>query len=68
VSEDGQTWRPVDNKENNEDLDRESRTGTFAVAEGDPCRFIRLVQIGRNQSGDDRLWIEAWEIFGTLIE
>jgi hypothetical protein len=68
VSENGKTWREVDNKQDNEDLDGESRTRTFPVAPGDACRFIKLVQIGRNQSGDDRLWIEAWEIFGTLIE
>ena len=68
VSEDGQNWREVDHKEDNEDIDGESRTRTFAVAGGDACRFIRLVQIGTNHSGDDRLWIEAWEIFGALIE
>jgi hypothetical protein len=53
VSEDGQNWREADHKEDNEDLDGESRTRTFAVAGEHVCRFIRLVQIGTNHSGDD---------------
>jgi hypothetical protein len=33
------------------------------------CRFIRLMNIGTNHTvNDDSLWIEAWEIFGGLIE
>jgi hypothetical protein len=42
--------------------------GTFAVAGGEECRFIRLVNIGRNHLGTDQLNISAWEIFGSLIE
>jgi hypothetical protein len=34
---------------------------------GGECRFIRLVQIGRSNYGDDTLCISAWEIFGSLI-
>jgi hypothetical protein len=43
-------------------------TGTFAVADGGECRFIRLVNIARNHLGNDCLFISAWEIFGNLIK
>jgi hypothetical protein len=51
-----------------EEDNRDRFTGTFAVAGGGECRFIRLVNIGRNHAGNDRLKISAWEIFGSLIE
>jgi hypothetical protein len=38
------------------------------VAGGGECRFIRLVNVGKNHFGDDQLNISAWEIFGSLIE
>jgi hypothetical protein len=68
TSEDGETWLEVDHKEDNNKLNGESRIGTFAVASGKECRFIRLVNIGRNHRGSDQIWISAWEIFGSLIE
>jgi hypothetical protein len=43
-------------------------SGTFTVAGGGECRFIRLVNIGRNHFGTDVLCISAWKIFGSLIE
>jgi hypothetical protein len=55
---------PVPDKQ----LNGKFRTGTFAVAGVGECRFIRLVHIGRNHLGNDRLCICAWEIFGSLIE
>jgi hypothetical protein len=39
---------------------------TFAI--GDPCRFIRVVNVGRNHDAGDCLRIEAWEIFGSLFD
>jgi hypothetical protein len=68
TSADGQTWREVAREENNEQLNGYNFTATFAVAGGGECRFVRLVQIGRNHLGDDILYIEAWEIFGSLFE
>jgi hypothetical protein len=68
TSTDGKGWREVAREENNEQLNGADFTGTFAVADGEECRFIRLVNIGRNHYGDDALFISAWEIFGTLIE
>jgi hypothetical protein len=52
----------------NKQLSGNRFTGTFAVAGGEECRFIRLVNIDRNHFGSDQLVISAWEIFGTVIE
>jgi hypothetical protein len=68
TSTDGKNWREVAREEDNEQLDDSRFTATFAVAGGWECRFIRLVNIGRNHFGDNCLLISAWEIFGNLIE
>jgi hypothetical protein len=68
MSADGKRWRDVAREENNEQLNGGWSTGTFAVAGGGGCRFIRLVQIGRNDIRNDDLVTSAWEIFGGLIE
>jgi hypothetical protein len=68
TSADGETWREVTREEDNEELNGRHFTGTFAVAGGGECRFIRLVNIGKNHRGNDWLWISAWEIFGSLVE
>jgi hypothetical protein len=68
TSTDGENWREVARVEDNR-IPADCRfTATFPVAGGEECRFIRLVNIGMNHFGDDRIWIGAWEIFGTLIE
>jgi hypothetical protein len=67
TSADGESWREVAHEENNGQLNGSRFTGTFAVADGE-CRFIRLVNIGRNHYGNDCLAVSAWEIFGSLIE
>jgi hypothetical protein len=69
TSADGQSWREVAHEEDNEELNNYLCSGTFPVVGGGECRFIRLVNIGRNHSGwNDILWISAWEIFGNLVE
>jgi hypothetical protein len=68
TSADGEGWREVAREEDNEQLNGELLTGTFAVADGGECRFIRLVNIGRSYGGSDWLMISAWEIFGSLID
>jgi hypothetical protein len=68
TSADGENWREVAREEDNEQLNGPMLTGTFAVAGGGKCRFIRLVNIGRNHAGDDALLFSAWEIFGSLIK
>jgi hypothetical protein len=68
TSVDGKNWREVAREEGNTQLNGERFTGTFAVAAGGECRFIRLVNIGRNHFGDDQRVISPWEIFGSLVE
>jgi hypothetical protein len=68
TSADGERWPEVAREENNKQLNGICFSATFAVAGGGECRFIRLVNIGRNHAGNDRIWITAWEIFGSLIE
>jgi hypothetical protein len=68
VSADGKSWREVAREEDNEQLNGKLFTGTFAVAGGGECRFIRLVNIGRNHRGNDSLFISAWEICGVLLD
>jgi hypothetical protein len=68
TSTDGENWREVAREDNNKQLNGEYFTATFPVAGGEECRFIRLVNIGRNHQGNDYLCISAWEIFGNLIE
>jgi hypothetical protein len=68
TSADGKNWREVAHEENNTQLNGKFFTATFAVADGGECRFIRLVNIGRNHYGGDGILISAWEIFGNLIE
>jgi hypothetical protein len=68
TSTDGENWREVAHEEDNKQLNSKWFTATFPVAGGEECRFIRLVNIGRNHWGSDSLNITAWEIFGNLIE
>jgi hypothetical protein len=68
TSADGKTWREVAREEASNQLNGIWFTGTFAVAGGGECRFIRLVNIDMNHGGSDSFNISAWEIFGSLIE
>jgi hypothetical protein len=68
TSTDGKNWREVAREEDNNQLNGDWFTATFPVAGGGECCFIRLVNIGRNHFGSNRLMISAWEIFGNLIE
>jgi hypothetical protein len=68
TSTDGENWREVAREEDNKQLNGSRFIATFPVAGGGECRFIRLVNIGRNHVGSDQLVISAWEIFANLIE
>jgi hypothetical protein len=68
TSTDGENWREVAHEEDNKQLNGNWFTATFPVAGGGECRFIRLVNIGRNHYGSDQICISGWEIFGNLIE
>jgi hypothetical protein len=64
----GATWWEVDPREDSKSLNGKWFTGTFAIAGAGECRFIRLVNIGKNYFRDDHLCISAWEIFGSLVD
>jgi hypothetical protein len=68
TSAEGESSQEVAQEKDNEKLNGKWFTGTFAVAGCEDCRFIRLVNIGRNHYRDDSLTITAWEIFGSLFE
>jgi hypothetical protein len=68
TSADGERWREVAREEDNKQLNGYRCIGTFPVADCGECRFIRLVNIGKNHWGSDCLVISAWEIFGSLLE
>jgi hypothetical protein len=68
TSTDGVSWWKVACEKGNEQLNGKRFTCTFPVAGGGVCRFIRLVNMGKNHHGSDQLVISAWEIFGSLIE
>jgi hypothetical protein len=68
ASDDGQDWAKVDRRERNSEMNDRNVTRLFKVETREPRRFIRLVNIGRNHYGDDRLVISAWEVFGSLVE
>jgi hypothetical protein len=68
ASADGVKWREIDRREISEQFANEKVTKTFPIAGRTNCRFLRLVNIGRNHGGNDALALEAWEVFGNLIE
>jgi hypothetical protein len=69
TSVDGDSWWEVASEKDNKQLNGFFYfIATFAVAGGEECRFIRLVNVGRNQFGDDQILIYVWEIFGSLVE
>jgi hypothetical protein len=68
TSMDGNNSREVAREEDSEQFNGSRFTSIFTVAGGGECRFIRLVNIGRNHHWSDQVAISAWEIFGNLIE
>jgi hypothetical protein len=68
ASMDGKEWVEIDRRENNAELIERDVTRMFKVAKSEKCRFIRLVNIGRNHHGSDCLVISSLEIFGSLME
>jgi hypothetical protein len=55
TSLDGESWLEVAREEHNKELNQALCTGTFAVAGAGDCRFIQLVNIGRNHRANDGL-------------
>jgi hypothetical protein len=68
ISMDGDDWVEVDRQENNSNLNGRNVTATFSIGSCKICRFLRLVNIGRNHRGNNALVIASFEIFGYLLE
>ena len=70
VSNDGSesSWKVVDSRENNSDLNDRLVTRHFALSapQSGAFRFVRLRQTGKNHCGDDELQLSALELFGAL--
>jgi actinin alpha len=68
TSVDSKKWVQADVREGNTKLNGFNVTRTFNVTGRQQCRYIRLVNIGRNHNGNDALSIASFEIFGYLID
>ena len=70
VSYDGSegSWKVVDSRENNNDLNDKHVTRNFSLGTppSEAFRFVRLRQTGKNHWGSDSLAICALELFGAL--
>ena len=69
VSNDGTSWRTIDRRDNNDDLNDSHVTRSFKVSKkiDEAFRFVRLKQTGMNQAGNYHIDITSFEIFGTLV-
>jgi hypothetical protein len=67
TSQDGEEWEEIDKRDDDNESNGPERLRIFAVGSERLCRFVRLVNIGRNHVGNDRLSMSAWEIFGTVL-
>jgi hypothetical protein len=61
-------WTEIDRKTDNMNFRHEWVTASFAVSNSAECPFIRLTQTGKRRNEYDSLAIEAFEVFGTLLE
>jgi hypothetical protein len=65
---DGNSWIELDRRENNHDLNGLNITRTFAMAQSQVIRMIRLRQTGPEHNGTYYLCLSSLEIFGSLID
>jgi hypothetical protein len=68
TSEDGDKWEIIDRRDDNHDLNGFRFIHTFDISSQTTFRFIRLTNIGLSHHKNWMIEIEAWEIFGTLLE
>jgi hypothetical protein len=66
LSGDGQSWTPIDRRENNSDLNGAGLVKVFEVSKRHEGRYIRLRQIGANHAGSNNLFLSTFEVFGNL--
>jgi hypothetical protein len=67
MSNDGAEWVLVHRQDENQLQLGMDVTQTFEVSRKGRCRFVRLVQVGRNYHGDDCLAVAGFELFGFLM-
>jgi hypothetical protein len=67
-SKDREEWRTIDRRSNTTHFKEGMATATFRVWQRPDCRYIRLVQTGRNHQGTNVLSVSAVEFFGVLFE
>jgi hypothetical protein len=58
----------LDSQRENEALNGFRAIAVFPLAGTTERRFVRITSIGTSHHGDWMIQIEAWELFGTLIE
>jgi hypothetical protein len=64
---DGEAWTEIDRRtDHNVFLLLEM--ASYPVSKAAECRFIRLTQTGKNHFGTNKLTINIFEFFGTLLE
>jgi hypothetical protein len=61
----GESWREMDHQEANTQTSSVWFTGTFAIAGGEECNFIQLVNISRIHAGCDRIVISGGRSLGA---
>ena len=65
ASNDGVTWKSIDGRENNSDLNERYRAASFEIARiGEPSRMVRIRQIGKNHANNDILEVSGFDVFG----
>jgi hypothetical protein len=57
----------MNNEDFDSDFDEGLETASFAVSNSDECRFIRLTQTSKNNSGRHNLAITGFAFFGTVL-
>jgi hypothetical protein len=60
-------WTEIDRKTDTQDF-YGWEMASFPVSKSAECRFIRLTQTGKRHNGWDNLVINAFEVFGILLE
>jgi hypothetical protein len=65
---DGNNWELLDSQRKNEALNGFRFIAMFPLAGTTERRFVRITSMGKSHHRDWMIQIEAWELFGTLIE
>lgn len=67
-SNDGKLWIELDRKINNNDLNGWYEQAIFRTYRQMKCRYLKIIQAGKNHHGDEYMVFTKIEFFGTLFE